>query len=483
MLLRRIKSLDHILAEADNKDRGLRRTLGPVALTAMGIGTIIGTGIFVLTGIAAATKAGPALTLSFVVAGTVSALAALCYAELASSVPISGSAYTYAYATLGELIAWIIGWDLVLEYGVGAATVSIGWSGYLANFLESAFGINIPVRFQHAPYDLGSAGQVIHGFANLPAACIILLITLLLIKGTRESSIVNTVIVIIKLSVVLFFLAIGVGHVNQVNWHPYFPFGWSGVFAGAAFIFFAYIGFDSISTAAEEAKNPQRDLPIGILFSLALCTVLYIAVVAVLTGITKYTHLSVPSPVSYAIISLGHLNWAGAIISVGAICGLTTVLLTLMYGQSRILYAMSRDGLLPRGFAALHPVWRTPFVSTLTIGIVFAVIAAFTPIGIVTELTNIGTLAAFILTAIAVVILRRTYPAMRRGFRVPFSPAVPVLSALASFFLITQLRPFTWISFVIWLIIGLVLYAAYGRSHSAVALQERAAGAGSTRGS
>ncbi|MBC5826718.1 MAG: amino acid permease, partial [Candidatus Eremiobacteraeota bacterium] len=239
ILLRRIKSLDHILAEADNKDRGLRRTLGPVALTAMGIGTIIGTGIFVLTGIAAATKAGPALTLSFVVAGTVSALAALCYAELASSVPISGSAYTYAYATLGELIAWIIGWDLVLEYGVGAATVSIGWSGYLANFLESAFGINIPVRFQHAPYDLGSAGQVIHGFANLPAACIILLITLLLIKGTRESSIVNTVIVIIKLSVVLFFLAIGVGHVNQVNWHPYFPFGWSGVFAGAAFIFFA----------------------------------------------------------------------------------------------------------------------------------------------------------------------------------------------------------------------------------------------------
>ena len=483
-MLNRVKPLGRILAEGgdDSSPHSLKRTLGPGALIAMGIGAIIGTGIFVLTGVAAATRAGPSLTLSFIVAGIVSALAALCYSEVASRIPISGSAYTFAYASLGELIAWIIGWDLILEYGVGAATVSIGWAGYLTTFLKG-LGIVIPDTWQHSPFDLGPTGLPLHGFMNLPAAIGILLITLLLIRGTHESATVNSIIVTAKVLIVLFFIAVGIGHVNPANWHPYFPFGITGMLGGAAFIFFAYIGFDAVSTAAEEARNPARDLPIGILGSLAICTVLYIIVVAILTGMVPYTHLNVPQPVAYAAEQVG-LNWAGFIISIGAIAGLTTVMLTMMFGQSRVIFAMCRDGLMPRRFAAVHPIFRTPALSTGILGIHIAIVAAFTPISFVGSLTNMGTLAAFILVSIALPILRKKYPETK-GFIVPFGPyVIPILSAVTAFGLMLSLSfgspsiyriPLPWFGFIIWLIIGFFVYFLYGRSHSVVALEEQAA--------
>jgi APA family basic amino acid/polyamine antiporter len=484
----RVKPLERIIAEGSDDTRGLKRALGPLGLIAMGIGAIIGTGIFVLTGVAAATRAGPALTISFIVAGIVSALAGLCYAEVASSIPISGSAYTYTYATLGELMAWLVGWDLILEYAVGASTVAVGWSGYFASLLQTAFGVVIPQQFQHGPYDVGPTGAPLHGFANLPAAGIILLITLLLIKGTRESSLVNSIIVTVKVAIVLFFIIIGIGHINPANWHPFMPYGWAGVFSGAAFIFFAYIGFDAVSTTAEEAKNPQRDLPIGILGSLAICTVLYIAVVIVLTGMVPYTSLNVSSPVAYAAIRVG-LNWAGLLISIGAIAGLTTVLLTMMFGQSRIFFSMSRDGLVPKFIAWVHPTWRTPVVSTAIFGVLIALAAAFEPIGILGSITNMGTLFAFVLVSIALIILRRRHPDMIRGFRVPAGPLVAVLAALTSIFLMIFLGyrsplwlhvPAPWLAWIVWLAIGYVLYLAYGSRRSTMAADERAAAAASS---
>ena len=366
MLMQRVKPLARILAEGSDGERGLKRSLGPWALTAMGIGAIIGTGIFVLTGVASATRAGPSLTLSFVVAGIVSALAALCYAEVSSRFPISGSAYTYTYATMGEFLAWIVGWGLVLEYALGASTVSVGWSGYFNFILRTLFNLNIPQAWQHSHWDATP------GIANLPAAGIIFLITALLVRGTKESGTVNAIIVAIKLAVVLFFIAIGVGHINPANYHlppgpstgagGFFPFGLAGMFGGAAFIFFAYIGFDAVSTTAEEAKNPARDLPIGIIGSLVICTLLYIVVVAILNGMVPFYTLNVNFPVAFAVDSVG-LAWAGVIISFGAIAGLTTVLLVMMYGQTRIFYAMSRDGLIPPLFVRLHTAWRTPWIS------------------------------------------------------------------------------------------------------------------------
>ncbi len=453
----RIKPIDLILKQSGDAEHGLKRTLTAFSITLLGIGAIVGTGIFVLTGVAAAKYAGPGLIFSFIVAGIVSGLAAICYAEFASTVPISGSAYTYSYATLGELIAWIIGWDLVLEYAVGAGAVSIGWSGYVVDLLKSAFGIVIPKALTSSPF----AGGII----NLPAVLIILLVTALLILGTSESTRVNNIIVIIKLAVIVFFIVVGFGHVNTANWHPFLPFGVGGIFRGAGVIFFAYIGFDQISTSAEETRNPARDLPIGIFASLLICTVLYIAVTAILTGVVSYTKLDVASPVSHALILLG-LNTAGSIISVGAVCGLTTVLIVLLYGQSRIFFSMSRDGLLPAFFSRVHPRFRTPYLSSLLVGVVVAAIAGLIPIDVVAELTNIGTLAAFILVSAAVLVLRRTQPELRRGYRVPFVPVIPILSILGSLVLVFSLKPLTLGRFVLWLAIGLVIYFLYSRRRS-----------------
>jgi len=494
MLLQRVKPLARILAEGSDEERGLKRSLGPWALTAMGIGAIIGTGIFVLTGVASATRAGPSLTLSFVVAGIVSALAALCYAEVSSKIPISGSAYTYTYATLGEFLAWIIGWDLVLEYALGAATVSIGWSGYFVNILHQTglAWLNIPPEWTNGPH-WGLAGQAgVSGYANLPAAGIILVITALLARGTRESGSVNAVIVAIKLLIVLFFIAIGVGHINGANYHlppggpaglgGYFPFGISGMLGGAAFIFFAYIGFDAVSTTAEEAKNPGKDLPFGIIMSLVICTVLYIIVVAILNGMVPFYQLNVAFPVAFAMNYVG-LSWAGVVISIGAIAGLTTVLLVMMFGQSRVFFAMSRDGLIPPSFTRIHPTWRTPIFSTVFFGVCIAIIAALTPINIVGSLTNMGTLVAFILVSIAVPILRTRHPEMRGQFQLPLGPyLIPVLSAVTALGLIYYLKvgnpvawgffPIVWLWFLIWMVVGLIFYFSYGRYKSTVALSE-----------
>jgi APA family basic amino acid/polyamine antiporter len=460
--IRRVKPISSIMDETGHTEALLKRTLSVVSITAMGIGAIVGTGIFVLTGVAAARYAGPGLILSFVVAGIVSGLAALCYAEFASVVPIAGSAYTYSYATLGELIAWIIGWDLILEYAVGAAAVSIGWSGYFSDLLQ-AIGIILPKALTISPFS--------GGIVNLPAVIIILLITGLLVRGTSESSTVNTVIVAIKVAVILFFLVVGFGHINPANWSPFLPFGPGGILRGASIIFFAYIGFDQISTAAEEARNPSRDLPLGIIFSLVICTILYILVTAVLTGLVSYRQLDVASPVSHALILLG-MNAAGSIISVGAICGLTTVLLVLLFGQSRIFFSMSRDGLLPAFFSHVHTRFRTPYISTLLVGIVVALVAGFTPIDVVAELTNIGTLAAFVLVSLAVLILRRTQPDLHRAFRVPWVPVIPLLSIIASLVLIVSLPWITMLRFLIWLALGIIIYFAYSISHSHLARQQ-----------
>jgi basic amino acid/polyamine antiporter, APA family len=485
MLFQRIKPLDRILAEGADEKHGLKRSLGPWSLTAMGIGAIIGTGIFVLTGVASATRAGPSLTISFIVAGIVSALAALCYAEVSSKIPISGSAYTYTYATLGEFLAWIIGWGLVLEYALGASTVSVGWSGYFTFILHTLFNWNIPQQWQHSHWDATP------GIANLPAAAIIFLITALLVRGTKESGAVNAVIVSIKVAIVLFFIVIGFGHVNPANYHlapgplthagGYFPFGWAGTLGGAAFMFFAYIGFDAVSTTAEEARNPGRDLPFGIIMSLVICTILYIIVAALLDGMVPFYTLNVAFPVAFAVDSVG-LTWAGIIIAFGAIAGLTTVLLVMMYGQTRIFFAMSRDGLIPPSFTKLHPTWRTPMFSQIFFGIVIAAAGALFPINILGSLTNMGTLSAFVLVAIAVPVLRRRHPDLVGKFQLPGGPyVVPVLAAISALVLIYFLKegnplvwgffPLVWLAFLVWLVAGLIFYFSYGRTKSTVALE------------
>ncbi|HEV3090968.1 MAG TPA: amino acid permease, partial [Candidatus Cybelea sp.] len=467
--MQRVKPIARILAEGSDKEHGLRRSLGPWALTAMGIGAIIGTGIFVLTGVGSATRAGPALTISFVIAGIVSALAALCYAEVSSKVPISGSAYTYTYSTLGEFFAWIVGWALVLEYALGAATVSVGWSGYFTFILHTLFHLDIPQAWQHSHWD------PLPGVANLPAAGIILLVTALLVKGTRESGTVNAIIVAIKVAIVLFFIAIGIGHIDPANYHlaagpltfagGYFPFGWGGVLGGAAFMFFAYIGFDAVSTTAEEAKNPSKDLPFGIITSLVICTVLYIVVVAILDGVVPFYKLNVTFPVTFAMNYVG-LAWAGVVIAFGAIAGLTTVLLVMMYGQTRIFYAMSRDGLIPPVFVKLHPTWRTPWLSQIIFGVLIAAAGAFFPIGVLGSLTNMGTFVAFILVATAVPLLRSRHPELKGSFTVPFGPyLIPIAAAVSALLMMYYLKngnpvvwgffPIAWLGFVIWFVVGL----------------------------
>lgn len=485
-MLQRVKPLGRILAEGADQQHGLKRSLGPWSLTAMGIGAIIGTGIFVLTGVASATRAGPSLTISFIIAGIVSALAALCYAEVSSKIPISGSAYTYTYATLGEFLAWIVGWGLVLEYALGASTVSVGWSGYFTFILHTLFNWNIPQAWQHSHWDATP------GIANLPAAVIVLLITALLVRGTKESGAVNTVIVAIKVMVVLFFIAIGFGHINPANYNlppgpqtgklgGYFPFGWAGTLGGAAFMFFAYIGFDAVSTAAEEARNPARDLPFGIIMSLVICTVLYIIVAALLDGMVPFYTLNVAFPVAFAVSSVG-LPWAGVIVSFGAIAGLTTVMLVMMYGQTRVFFAMSRDGLIPPSFTKLHPTWRTPIFSQIFFGVLIAAAGAFFPISILGSLTNMGTLTAFVLVAVAVPVLRKRHPDLMGKFQLPFGPyIVPTLAGLSALVLIYFLRegnplvwgffPLVWLAFLVWLVAGLIFYFTYGRRKSTVALE------------
>ncbi|MDQ7095991.1 amino acid permease [Desulfosporosinus sp. PR] len=455
--LSRKKSISELLSESQGKD-GLKKTLGALDLTMLGIGAIIGTGIFVLTGVAAAQYAGPGLILSFVISGIACAFAALVYAEFASTVPVAGSAYTYSYVSLGEFMAWIIGWDLMLEYLLAASTVSIGWSGYF-QMLLNGFGIHLPV------WATGALGTAPGAVFNLPAVAIALIITFLLSIGVKEAARFNNIIVFVKLGAVILFILVAVWYVKPANWSPFLPFGMKGVLSGAAVVFFAYIGFDAVSTAAEEVKDPKRDMPIGIISSLIVCTVLYIIVSLILTGIVPYKLLDVAAPVAFAL-SFIHQDWAAGIISLGAIGGITTVLLVMLYGQTRVFFAMSRDGLLPKIFSNVHPKHKTPIVSTWLTGIVVAIIAGITPINTVAELVNIGTLSAFVLVSIGVIILRKTQPDLPRSFRVPWVPLIPILAALFCLFLMFQLPLITWIRFVVWLVIGLFIYFLYGIHHS-----------------
>lgn len=490
------KSMERLMEEMRGENR-LRRILGPVQLTSLGVGAIIGTGIFVLTGQAAHDKTGPALMLSFVSAGIACIFAALCYAEFASMVPVAGSAYTYAYATLGELAAWIIGWDLILEYAVGSATVAHGWSHYFQDFI-GILGFKIPHVLSTAPFDydpkLGhfvSTGTVL----DLPAIIITFIVTIILVKGIRESASFNATMVIVKLIIVFFVIIVGAFYVNPANWKPFAPFGLTGVsffgktlfgqtgaggeplgmLAGAATIFFAYIGFDSVSTHAEEAKNPKRDVPIGIVTSLVLCTVLYIAVAAVLTGMVPYNKINIDAPVSDAFRQVG-LPWAQFLISLGAIAGITSVLLVMMLSQPRVILAMARDGLVPRSFfGAIHERFRTPWKSTIITGIFVATLGAFLPLRVLAELVNIGTLFAFVVVCAAVLIMRRTNPKAPRPFKAPFVPLTPILGILTCTLLMFSLPAENWWRLIIWLAIGFFIYFGYGRHHS-VLQQARARG-------
>ena len=459
MSLFRTKNLDDMIAHS-KKPGGLAKVLGPFDLVLMGIGAIVGTGIFVLTGTGALT-AGPALSLSFVVAAVACCFAALCYAEFASTVPVAGSIYTYSYATLGELAAWMIGWDLLLEYGLAAAAVSVGWSGYFQSLL-SGFGITLPVALTAAPGALPGVTT----FINLPALVIMLALTAMLGWGVRESARLNNIMVAIKVGVVLLFIIFGARHVQPANWQPYMPFGYHGMLSAAALVFFAFIGFDAVTSAAEEVKKPSRDLPIGIIGSLAVCAVLYVVVSAIMTGIVPYQKfLGVDHPVSLALQYAGE-NWIAGFVDLGAILGMTTVILVMAFGQTRIIFAMSRDGLLPKRLSTVHPRFHTPFFATWLVGIVFGLIAAVIPLNILAELINIGTLAAFTMVSIAVVVLRKKRPDLPRAFRCPGVPYVPALAVILCVGLMTFLSWVTWVAFTIWLVIGLVIYFGYARRRS-----------------
>ena len=458
MSLFRTKNLDDMIAHS-KKPGGLAKVLGPFDLVLMGIGAIVGTGIFVLTGTGALT-AGPALSLSFVVAAVACCFAALCYAEFASTVPVAGSIYTYSYATLGELAAWMIGWDLLLEYGLAAAAVSVGWSGYFQSLL-SGFGITLPVALTAAPGALPGVTT----FINLPALVIMLLLTAMLGWGVRESARLNNIMVAIKVGVVLLFIIFGARHVQPANWQL-MPFGYHGMLSAAALVFFAFIGFDAVTSAAEEVKKPSRDLPIGIIGSLAVCAVLYVVVSAIMTGIVPYQKfLGVDHPVSLALQYAGE-NWIAGFVDLGAILGMTTVILVMAFGQTRIIFAMSRDGLLPKRLSTVHPRFHTPFFATWLVGIVFGLIAAVIPLNILAELINIGTLAAFTMVSVAVVVLRKRRPDLPRAFRCPGVPYVPALAVILCVGLMTFLSWVTWLAFSIWLVIGLVIYFGYARRRS-----------------
>jgi basic amino acid/polyamine antiporter, APA family len=484
----RTKSIEQSIRDTEESEHRLRKDLSAWDLTVFGIGVIIGTGIFVLTGIAAATKAGPAVSLSFVVAGIACALAALCYAEFASTVPVAGSAYTFSYASLGELIAWIIGWDLVLEFTLGAAAVSVGWAQYFA----SVFPI---------PESISGEGSV-----NLAAGAIVLVLTAIMILGVKLSSRFNAVMVAIKLAVVFLFIAAGAVKIRAANWNPFIPppgeapqaanavetgspliqvlfgveplaFGWAGIGFGAAIVFFAFIGFDVVATTAEETRRPQRDMPIGILGSLAICTLLYVVVSLVLTGIVRYTELNSAAPMADALEAVGY-NWIADLVSLGALAGLTTVVLILMMGQSRVLFAMSRDRLLPGWLSTVHPRYRTPWVISLLTGVVVAVIATFVPLSTLADMVNIGTLFAFVLVSLGVIVLRRTRPDLPRAFRTPAVPLVPILAVIACVFLMLNLGTLTWWRFVVWMAVGFVVYFLFSYRASRLARERERPRAG-----
>jgi APA family basic amino acid/polyamine antiporter len=492
------KSVQSLRAEAEAvNERSLKRTLGPVNLTALGIGAIIGAGIFVLTGQAAALHAGPAVPLSMALVGIACAFAGLCYAEMASVVPVAGSAYTYSYATMGELVAWIIGWDLVLEYAAGAATVGVGWSGHLVDLLR-LFGIELPATLTNSPTVWCTAGQVQSAVAgcvhsglnftgailNVPAVFIVALMSTILVIGIKESASVNNLIVLLKVIIVLVILAIGLQHIVPGNWKPFIPpntgewgtYGWSGVLRGAGLVFFAYIGFDAVSTAAQEAKNPQKDLPIGILGSLAICTLLYVAVSAVLTGMVSYTELNVAAPVAYAMEKVGAPHWVRIAIDVGATLGLASVILVMLLGQSRVFYSMSRDGLLGGWASKVHPKFRTPYVSTIFTGVAVGLATGMLPLQLLGQLVNIGTLLAFVLVCFGVLILRKTRPDLARPFKTPWVPFVPVMGILCCFGLMLTLPGDTWLRLLVWLVIGFAIYFGYGRYHSVLQREREAAG-------
>jgi basic amino acid/polyamine antiporter, APA family len=469
------KSVDDLRADAEGH-HGLKRALGSMDLVLLGIGAIIGTGIFVLTGQAAADNAGPAVVLSFVAAGIASGFAGLCYAEMASMIPIAGSAYTYSYATMGELVAWIIGWDLILEYLVASAAVSVGWSGYAVAFVHDVFGFTLPAAWTRAPFVYDEALGQFHATGavlNIPAMLITFVITVILVRGIKESARFNAVIVVIKLAVVLLFIGFCAPYIHRANWHPFIPpeqshghFGFSGIMRGAARVFFAYIGFDAVSTAAQETKNPQRDLPFGILGSLAVCTVLYVAVSLVLTGVVSYTQLGVPHPIAVGVEATGQ-RWLATLVEIGAIAGLSSVMLVMMMGQPRIFFSMAVDGLFPPIASRVHPRFGTPWITTIITGVAVMLAGGLLPVGVLSQLTSVGTLFAFVLVSLGVLILRRKRADLPRGFRVPGGDyLVPICGVLTSLYLMLQETTGTLVRLFGWMAIGLAVYALYGRKHS-----------------
>jgi len=489
------KPLNLLLKEAAETGEGtLKRTLGPGNLVALGIGAIIGAGLFVRTAAAAADHSGPAVTLAFILAAIGCGLAGLCYAEFAAMIPIAGSAYTYSYATMGEVVAWIIGWDLVLEYAVGAATVSIAWSEYLNKLLEN-FGIDIPYQFCHSPFQ--SSLQGVNGIINIPALFIIVVLSLVLIRGTQESATLNGIIVIVKVAIVVLFIAIGWNYMKPINHTPYIPvntgevalfhgqksffdffthdfgkFGWSGIISAAGVVFFAFIGFDAVSTAAQEAKNPKRDMPIGILVSLAICTLLYVLFGHVLTGVANYTEFAGPgkeASVAYTIDTyMQNYHWLSILVTVAILFGFSSVILVMLLGQSRVFYSMSKDGLVPPVFSAVHPKFKTPYKSNLIFLVFVGLFAAFVPGDIVGDMTSIGTLFAFMLVCIGVIILRKSDPNTPRPFRTPWVPFVPILGAVVCLLMMVGLGEFNWLRLIIWMAIGFVVYFTYSIKHSLI---------------
>ncbi|MBP7497315.1 MAG: amino acid permease [Bacteroidales bacterium] len=492
----RTKSIQDIMKQAGDSEHSFKRTLSASNLTTLGIGAIIGAGIFVLTGQAAALYAGPAIAISFIISGIACLFAGLCYAEFASMIPIAGSAYTYSYATMGEFLAWIIGWDLVLEYMLGATTVSVGWSGYVVSFLKD-FGIYIPASLT-APTgahlinipdlgwktitpqllaDLKNSGMNIEsldhttGIINLPAMFIIAVLTMLLVVGIKESANFNNIMVVIKVAVILIFVCFGIAFINADNWMPFIPkntgewghYGWSGILRGAGVIFFAYIGFDAVSTAAQEAKNPKKDMPVGILGSLSVSTILYILVALVLTGIVSFTHLNVADPMAVGVDAMGKsMFWLRPIIKIAAIAGLSSVILVMLLGQPRIFFSMSKDGLLPPIFSKVHPRFKTPYISTILTGFVAMILGGILPISILGELVSIGTLLAFVLVCISVIILRKTKPDLNRPFKTPLVPLIPILGALICLVQMLALPLDTWFRLIAWMAIGFIIYFTYG---------------------